>query len=362
MTSVNICTTQITGSGSGSQKKDVCKNGIPEVSDSSCKKKEVCKIGIPEESDSSCQREVYKSVPGVGVSNNSLLRAANEVRDSSCHQEMCKTKVPSVGVSNNSLLRAANEVHDSSCQREVCKTDIPGVGSSLNSLLCAANEVSNSGCHQKTGGETSVPSVDSSLNSLLCAANEVSNSGSYSSHLSRVQQVAAAGVIQSEELASPVPPTPNSSPPPPPTSAAELAVMDLPALPEKRKLPPYPEGNITQEEGEEYCKLICETYPEVFDGQKGLFRGAEATMFIKDGHLDQIKRTGIRPAAKIPYGLEEQYEKALDELYEDCVPVDGHELIAASQVVPVCQIKEGEEVVVYDNKKKLSSKGKIGEV
>ena len=48
VTSVNICTTQITSSNPGRRQKEVCKIGIPEVSDSSCQKKEVCKIGIPE--------------------------------------------------------------------------------------------------------------------------------------------------------------------------------------------------------------------------------------------------------------------------------------------------------------------------
>ncbi|CAL4062757.1 unnamed protein product, partial [Meganyctiphanes norvegica] len=113
-------------------------------------------------------------------------------------------------------------------------------------------------------------------------------------------------------------------------------------LPERRKLPPLPEGD-SQQESEAYCRLICETYPEVFDGTKGCFRGAEATMLIKEGHMDQLRRVGVRPPAKIPYGMEEQYEKALDELYEDLVPVNGYELITASQVVPVCQVVDGKK-------------------
>ena len=56
-------------------------------------------------------------------------------------------------------------------------------------------------------------------------------------------------------------------------------------------------------------------------------------MYVKDGHM-----CGMRPAAKIPYGLEEQYEAVLDDLYDDLVPVNDHELITASQVVPVCEV------------------------
>ena len=51
-------------------------------------------------------------------------------------------------------------------------------------------------------------------------------------------------------------------------------------LPEKRELPPIPEGEFTRAVGEAYCKVICDTYPEVFDGEKGQFIGAGATMFI----------------------------------------------------------------------------------
>ena len=34
-------------------------------------------------------------------------------------------------------------------------------------------------------------------------------------------------------------------------------------LPEKRELPPLPEGEITQDIGETYCKVIYDTYHEV---------------------------------------------------------------------------------------------------
>ena len=104
-----------------------------------------------------------------------------------------------------------------------------------------------------------------------------------------------------------------------------------------------PEGEITQAVGEAYCKQICQLYPEVFDGQKVFFKGAEATMYVKDGHLEKIKQGGLRPAVKVPYGLEDQYNVKLDELYEDLTPIDGKDLITASQIVPVCEVINGKK-------------------
>ena len=74
-----------------------------------------------------------------------------------------------------------------------------------------------------------------------------------------------------------------------------------PTMPEKRKIPPLPSGDISQEEGEAFCRMICDTYPEVFDGKKGTFRGAEATMFIKPGHMEELMKVGARPPAREPY-------------------------------------------------------------
>ena len=101
-------------------------------------------------------------------------------------------------------------------------------------------------------------------------------------------------------------------------------------FPERRKIPPFPEGEVTEEEGEAYCKVICDTYPEVFDEEKGELIGAEAIMFIKEGHMDKLMQVGVRPPAKEPYGLEDQYNAKLDELLEDCVPVNGQDIIVAS--------------------------------
>ena len=119
----------------------------------------------------------------------------------------------------------------------------------------------------------------------------------------------------------------------------------VPALPEMRVLPPLPEGEITKDMGKARCKLICDIYPEVFNEDKGEFLGAEATMLVKEGHMEKLLQVGVRPPAKIPYGLEDQYNSKLDELLEDCVPVDGQDIIVASQVVPVCEMKDGKKVI-----------------
>ena len=116
-------------------------------------------------------------------------------------------------------------------------------------------------------------------------------------------------------------------------------------LPQRRKLPPPPTGAVTQKQGEEYCRIICQQYPEVFDGKKGQFKGAQAQLYVKDGHWDKLKKTGIRPPAKVPYGLQEQYDKKLDELLQHCTPVNGQDIFVASQIVPVCEVKNGEKVL-----------------
>merc|ERR1712240_716401 len=44
-------------------------------------------------------------------------------------------------------------------------------------------------------------------------------------------------------------------------------------------------------------------------------------------------------------GLEDQYDAMLTKLYEDLDPVDGKDLITASQIVPVIVNKDGERVL-----------------
>ena len=63
-------------------------------------------------------------------------------------------------------------------------------------------------------------------------------------------------------------------------------------------------------------------------------------MTLKPGGLEQIKKSGVRPPAKCPFGLEEEFEKHLDALYQDLEIVDGTNLITASQIVPVIDRKK----------------------
>ena len=89
-------------------------------------------------------------------------------------------------------------------------------------------------------------------------------------------------------------------------------------MPEWRTLPPLPEGEITKAVAKARCKLICDTYPEVFDGEKREFIGDEAMMLVIEGHMEKLMKVGVRPPTKIPYGLEDQYNEKLDELLQDC--------------------------------------------
>ena len=120
---------------------------------------------------------------------------------------------------------------------------------------------------------------------------------------------------------------------------------DVTSWPPRRDLPELPVGPITQEVGIEYCKKLCDVYHEVFDNTKGCFKGATATMVLKPGGLDEILKSGPRPACKKPYGLDDQYDTMLSKLYEDLEPIDGKDLITASQIVPVIVNKDGERVL-----------------
>ena len=132
---------------------------------------------------------------------------------------------------------------------------------------------------------------------------------------------------------------------PPKYPGTRTSELDEPALPDRRYIPPLPKGEFTKEMGEAYGKLICETYPEVFNNEKGEFLKAEATILIKEGHMDKLLKVGVRPPSKIPYGLENEYNEKLDELLQDCIPIDGKDVIVASQVVPVVEVKNGKKII-----------------
>ena len=43
--------------------------------------------------------------------------------------------------------------------------------------------------------------------------------------------------------------------------------------------------------------------------------------------------------------MQEQYDKKLDDLLQHCTPVNGQDIFVASQIVPVCEVKNGEKVL-----------------
>ena len=77
------------------------------------------------------------------------------------------------------------------------------------------------------------------------------------------QRAPAGSVVQHSHSSPPTPPSPHVAP----------AKPDAIQWPDRRELPPFPEGEVTQEIGEAFCKKICAVYHEVFDGSKGKFLG-----------------------------------------------------------------------------------------
>ena len=113
--------------------------------------------------------------------------------------------------------------------------------------------------------------------------------------------------------------------------------------PPRRPLPPQPTGVITKEIGREYCYKLCGVYPELFTDGLGKLIGGDAEIRIKPGHENSFG--GVRPAAKVPYGVQDEVEAELDKLYETAIPIDPRELDVASQVVPVVKTKNGKRRV-----------------
>merc|ERR1711895_136550 len=109
-------------------------------------------------------------------------------------------------------------------------------------------------------------------------------------------------------MQAPVSPPPTDLPqdasqyPTPSTAVDDVTAVEQ-GIPPRREAPPVPSGVITAEMGKEYCKKLIDLYPEVFDGKKGHFKGVQAELFIKEGHEDLLKKAGVRPPARIPYGL-----------------------------------------------------------
>ena len=117
------------------------------------------------------------------------------------------------------------------------------------------------------------------------------------------------------------------------------ASANAPPCVSTRQIPPPPERNeVSQEEGEAYCKRLFDAFPGLTDGKQGTFKGVEAEIHIKPGHEQFLKVLG---PAKVPHGLKDEYEPKLDVMYETGNPVDGRGLKVATPVVPVVTQKNG---------------------
>ena len=93
----------------------------------------------------------------------------------------------------------------------------------------------------------------------------------------------------------------------------------------------------TQEEGERKCLQIASEFPTLFDGKLGKFKGVKAKIHLKEGHEKYLK---VMPPAKVPYGIEPEFNIKLKELMETHIPVDGIKLKCASQLVPVMRHRD----------------------
>ena len=132
---------------------------------------------------------------------------------------------------------------------------------------------------------------------------------------------------------------------PTPSTADDDATAAGQSIPPRRQAPPLPAGVMTEEMGRKYCRELCNLYPEIFDGQKGHFKGVQAELFIKEGHEELLKKKGVRPPAKVPYGLIDQYNEKLDKMLENMQQVNGQDISVASQIVPVCETKDGKKTL-----------------
>ena len=119
-----------------------------------------------------------------------------------------------------------------------------------------------------------------------------SNLRAKSSHLKFPSQLQTAEQVESS-FQAPLLRVPNRLNPahasPHVTQTASAMAGDDVIWPPRRPMPPMPEGEITQQVGEEFCRRICGVYPEVFNGGKGHFLGADATMILKPGGFRKNK-------------------------------------------------------------------------
>ena len=78
---------------------------------------------------------------------------------------------------------------------------------------------------------------------------------------------------------------------------------------------------------------------------RGVSGGEPAKLDLKPGGLEAIKKSGPRPCVKMPFGVEDQYSDKLTEMYKDLIPIDGKDLLTASQVMPVMDNIDGNRKV-----------------
>ena len=76
------------------------------------------------------------------------------------------------------------------------------------------------------------------------------------------------------------------------------------------KLPKAPTGNVSQEEGEKYCKLIALVHPTLFDGERGTAVGMQVKQHLKPNAEKEFR---VVPHAKIPVGIREPVRKQISK-------------------------------------------------
>ena len=68
-------------------------------------------------------------------------------------------------------------------------------------------------------------------------------------------------------------------------------------------------------------------FPELFDGKLGEFRGVTANFKLKDGHEKFLK---VLPCAKVPHGIQPEFNEEMAKFDQYCIDVDGRGLKVAS--------------------------------
>ena len=117
-------------------------------------------------------------------------------------------------------------------------------------------------------------------------------------------------------------------------SDSEDALTDQDKLrPCKQLKPPM---NPSFSEAQAHCEDIANAHASLFDGKLGCFKGVEAKI-----HLEEDAQLKVMPAAKVPVGIQSEFNAELKKMYELGESVDGPGIRVASQIVPVVKLKDG---------------------